>query len=30
MAERFCGNWAESAREVYDLLMRRLSGGENP
>lgn len=30
MAERFCQNWPSGAREVYDLLIRRLSGGEAP
>ncbi|HSK69822.1 MAG TPA: DUF4364 family protein [Candidatus Limnocylindria bacterium] len=30
MAERFCAAWAGSAREVYDLLIRRLSGGGEP
>ena len=30
MAQRFCDSWAASAREVYDLLIRRLSGGEEP
>ncbi len=27
MAERFCGNWAASAREIYDVLIGKLSDG---